>query len=208
VNIHPGSYRLMRINLDRRYMRPLAGKQTKESEGEKWLLQSIGELHDYAQKKGVRLFVETLPRREPDHWRNIEKGRLKTQKSRNVPVSALLKLAEKGYFICNDFMHTAADEISSDRNYLFGKLFTKTKKLALQTKLIHINTMQPPFNGTDCHIGILDKDFKKDVFPTRRQLIKLLSLFKDRDDVWVIPEPFSQHIENTKALIKMIKQIH
>jgi hypothetical protein len=83
----------------------------------------------------------------------------------------------------------------------------KTKKLALQTRLVHINTMPPPFNGTDGHLGILDKDFKKDVFPSREQIKLLLSSFSDRKDVWVIPEPFLDHVENTKALIKLIEEI-
>ncbi|MCH7951922.1 TIM barrel protein [Patescibacteria group bacterium] len=207
VNIHPGSYRLTRIDFDRECMRPVSGRETTSQEGNAVLFENTSLLHEYAQKRGVLFLVETIPAKEPMHWRDLVKGRLRTQDMRNVPVSVVEDLAAKGFFVCNDFMHTAMDVISDDRTYLFDQLFNTSKRLTRQTRLIHVNTMPPPFNGTDGHLGILKKDFAEDVFPSREQLKSLLSLFVDRDDVWAIPEPFSNHAENTKALEVMLEEI-
>lgn len=207
VNIHPGSYRLSRIDFNRKCVQPVPGRETTTSAGETVLFETVSLLHDFATKRGVLLLTETIPSREPGHWRDLTEGRIKTQDFRNVSVSTIQKLAEKGFFICNDICHTAADVISDDRDYLFDGLMTKTKRLAPQTRLIHTNTMPPPFNGTDGHLGIRDKDFEGDVFPSRNQLKTLLALFVDREDVWVIPEPFSDHVENTRALEEILEEI-
>ena len=207
VNIHPGSYRLSRVNLDRLFMRPIQGRETTESEGNMVLAENIQELTRYAQRRGVLFLVETVPAREPLHFRDLTSGRRRSQDMRNVPVSALVNLARPGFFICNDLCHTTMDIISDDRDFLFQQLLEKTKLLSDKTRLIHVNTMPPPFNGTDGHLGIRRQDFSEDIFPAREQLKQLLSLFVDRDDVWVIPEPFSDHIENTRALKKMIEEV-
>jgi hypothetical protein len=207
VNIHPGSYRLSRVNLDRLFFRPIPGREVSEATGSMVLHENIKELDTYAQKLGVHLLTETLPAREPMHWRSLIKGRLKTQDMRNVPVSQMVRLAQQGFFICNDLCHTAMDVVSDDRDFLFQQLLEKTKLLSDKTRLIHVNTMPPPFNGTDGHLGIRKQDFTEEVFPSREQMKQLLSLFVDRDDVWVIPEPFSDHIENTKALEELLEEI-
>lgn len=207
VNIHPGSFRLSRVNLDRLFFRPVKGRETSPEESYEILLENVEDLHAYARKRGVLFFVETLPAKEPMHWRDLLKGRLRTQEMLNVPVSQLELLAEKDFFICNDFCHTAMDVVSDDRDLLFDELFEKTKRLASQTKLIHVSTVPPPFNGTDGHLGILRQDFKRDSFPTREQMKQLLALFAGRDDVWVIPEPFSHHVENSRALEEILEEI-
>ena len=204
VNIHPGSYRLSTVNLNRLFMRPVPGRETSSREGEAVLRENISVLHEYAKKRGVILLVETLPAKEPMHWRDLAKGRMRTQDMKNVPVAAVEMLAENGAWITNDLCHTAMDIVSDDRTHLFAKLLEKTKRLAKQTRLIHANTMLPPFNGTDGHLGILDEDFKSGVFPSREQLVHLLSVFAHRDDIWVIPEPFSKNAENTLALEKLL----
>ncbi len=207
VNIHPGSYFLEELDLDRSQMRIIDGRITTSEEGRTVLIDNIQELHDYSSKQKVHLFTETIPSREPDHWRDMIKGRSKTHNPHNVPVSMLEHLAKLGLFITNDFCHTAADVISDNRDHLFQELFSKTKRLAPQTKLVHLNTMPEPFNGTDGHLGIRNEDFENDVFPTRDQLKQLLRLFKDRDDVWAIPEPFDHHIDNSKALEALLEEL-
>lgn len=207
VNIHPGSYQLVKLNLDKSFMRPVPGQETSKREGDATLFENVHELNNYAQKRGVLFLVETIPSREPLHWRNLIKGRLKTQDVRNVPVSVIKDLAQQGYFVCNDFCHTAADVVSEDREYLFTELLAKTQELAAQTRLVHVNTMPPPFNGTDGHLGIRRQDFTDHIFPSREQLKSLLSLFGDRDDVWAIPEPFSDQVENTRALEEIVDEI-
>ena len=207
VNIHPGSYRLSRVNLDRLFMRPIQGRETTPDAGNLVLAENMQELSEYAQKCGVLFLVETIPAREPMHFRDLTSGRRRSQDMRNVPVSELVKLTQQGFFVCNDFCHTTMDIISDDREFLFRELFRKTKRLAPQTKLVHLNTLPPPFNGTDGHLGIRRQDFTEDVFPTREQIKQLLSLFVDRDDVWVIPEPFSDHVDNTTALEELLEEI-
>lgn len=207
VNIHPGSYQLARMNLDRLFMRPIRERSISPREGEKILFENIAELHAYAKRRGTSLLIETLPKREPMHWRNLVQGRLRTQDMLNVGVSVIEKLADRGYFICNDLCHTAMDIISDDRERLYQTLFEKTKRLASQTRLVHINTLPPPFNGTDGHLGIRRQDFTEDVFPSREQMKQLLSLFVDREDIWVIPEPFADQVENTLALAALLEEI-
>ncbi len=139
------------------------------------------------------------------NFKDLAKGRLRAQNMENVPVVTVEKLAKKRFFVCNDFCHTAMDVISDDREFLFSELLAKTKRLAAQTRLIHVNTMLPPFNGTDAHLGILEEDFANRVFPSREQLVELLKVFTKRDDVWAIPEPFAKHVENSRALEEMLK---
>lgn len=207
VNIHPGSYLLLTLDLDKACMCLIEGQETAPEKGKKILLENLNELNLFAKSREVKLLVETLPSREPENYKDLVKGRLKTFDVKNVNLLQMVELAEQGVFICNDFCHTAAEIISDDRDYLFAKLLTNSKKLAKQTKLLHVNTMPPPFNGTDAHLGILNKDFNKGVFPDKEQLKQLLSLFVDRDDVWVIPEPYADHVENTLALIRLLEEI-
>ena len=207
VNIHPGSYRLSRVNLDRLYFRPIPGREVSDSDGNAVLHENIKELDAYAKDRGVVFLTETLPAREPMHWRDLIKGRLQTQDLRNVQVSQLIALAQQGFFICNDLCHTAMDVVSDDRDFLFQQLLEKTILLSKQTRLIHTNTMPPPFNGTDGHLGIRKQDFTEQVFPSREQMKQLLSLFVDRDDVWVIPEPYSDQVDNTAALEELLEEI-
>ncbi len=60
----------------------------------------------------------------------------------------------------------------------------------------------------DYHGSTTANDFKNPgTFPTRKKLIKLLGLFKHRDDVWVINEPTDHHVENYRALIRLISKL-
>ena len=72
--------------------------------------------------------------------------------------------------------------------------------------LIHITTSIPPFNGVDCHKGILKKDFNQKAVPNQKQLIKLLTIFKNKD-IWFIPEPKTEMIKNYQALKQIVKKI-
>lgn len=206
VNIHPGGYRLAKVDLDQETFTDM-GQEVSEADGEKALFDNLTILDQYAKSKNVLLLTETVPSRVNPHWYN-EQSRINNPLSvKEVRVKTMIKLSHKGFFITNDFTHTLADEISDDRDYLFDKLYQKTKALASQTKLIHVNTSKPPFNGTDTHNGILDEDFQQNVLPSKEQLIKLLTLFKKRNDVWLVPEPMRKHLENTKVLQKLVRKI-
>lgn len=204
VNVHPGNYRLVGLNLDEEFFVDL-GKEVPEKEGKAALFDNVRHLTDYARQKGVLFLTETVPSRYNMHWYN-DQTRLKPVNLKDPSVNTLIELSKEGNFITNDFCHTIADEVSDDTNYLFDKLRQKTIALAPKTKLIHLNTSRPPFNGTDTHNGVLDEDFLLNVLPNRNQIIELLGLFKNRNDVWLIPEPLEKHEENFQSLQKIVDQ--
>lgn len=188
VNIHPGSLYLQKLDLDQKQTTILYDREVDEDEAWKSLLRRSQELNEYAQELGILFLVETLPRNELKHGRDPS-GRVKVQEGKNISLEMIEKLAESGINITNDFCHTACQWNTQDREVLFQNLLGTTKRLARQTRLIHLNTMVPPLNGTDSHNGILEKDFAAGAFPSREQIKELLRIFKDRDDVWLIPEP-------------------
>lgn len=187
VNVHPGSLLLHKLDLDRKEIIVLPGREISESGAWESLLRRSRELEDYAKEKDVLFLMETLPKNEPTHFRDAT-GRLEPQEAGNIAPELVVKLAKAGILVTNDFGHTPMGWEGEDRDFLFAKLLSITKELAPQTRLIHLNTVVPPFNGTDSHNGILEKDFASGAFPNREQIIELLRIFKDRDDVWVIPE--------------------
>lgn len=188
VNVHPGSLILRSADLERKELKVLHGNEISLEKARSSLLQHTRQLHQYAQDKGVLFMVETLPKNELEHWRDLS-GRKNIQEAKNIPPEVIIEIAESGVSVCNDFGHTAASWVTDDPDVLFKNVYSVTKRLAPQTRLIHLNTVIPPFNGTDSHNGVLEKDFRAGVFPNRGQLKKLLQPFKERDDVWVIPEP-------------------
>lgn len=207
VNVHPGSLLLHTLDLDRKEIRVVPGREVSEREAWESLLSRTHELDTYARKNGVQFLVETLPKNEPEHWRDIT-GRNTAQEAKNILPETVVKLAEKGVLVTNDFAHTAMAWEGKDRDSLFANLLRVTKELAPQTRLIHFNTVVPPFNGTDSHNGILEKDFVAGAFPDRGQIIELLQIFKDRDDVWVIPEAeVPDMVDNYFAIKELVKAL-
>lgn len=188
VNIHPGSVLLKKLDFERLQLKALNIKAIPSNEAYRYLLRHAQQLHRYATERNVLFLVETLPKNEADHWRD-KAGRLSYYASGNVPPEMLIKLAREGIFITNDISHSLASWDDVAVAELFPRLYALSQKLASQTRLIHLNTICPPFNGTDSHNGVLKEDFEESVLPTREQIIKLLRLYKGRDDVWIIPEP-------------------
>ena len=207
VNIHPGSLKLKRLDLDKREMALLPGKGVTEAEAMASLIKRVTELHQEADKLGVRFLTETVPKNDMQHWRDMS-GRLNPQRTENISPEIIVELAEAGLWVTNDFGHTAAAWETEDKNWLWEKVWQVSQKLAEQTKLVHLNTIMPPFNGTDAHSGILEKDFEAGAFPNKQQVIELLRLFKNRDDVWVIPEPEEEDmVDNYKAILELVRQV-
>lgn len=202
VNVHPGNYCLVEMDLDRGCYGKISQFIPKE-QGLQTLLENVDILHKYALNRKVLFLVETVSCLDNPFWYD-EKTRLKPIDVGYVRVETLIVLASHGYFITNDLGHTLSDEISENREFLYQKLLEKTKQLAKQTKLIHPNTTKPPFNGTDTHNGLLDEDFKQNVLPTKKQLLEILKIFKKRNDVWLIPEPIKDHEKNYLELEKMV----
>ncbi len=206
VVVHPGSRKLIEIDLEKNEQQIKSEKITPLDLSNKVLFENCFLLDRYAQKRGVLFLMETILKLEPTVF-YTEERRLNLIKALNVNLDSLISLARQGLLIANDLSHTAMNIITDDRQFLFEQLIIVTKKLAKQTKLLHVNTTQPPFNGVDTHNGILLEDFEKGVFPNREQLKKILALFKNRDDVWLIPEPLEKMGENYLALKKLVEEI-
>lgn len=204
VNVHPGNYTLIKANLDKGALINL--KTTiSTKEGFKTLLENARLLDNYARKRNVLFLLETLPSRDYEVWYD-EKSRLNPQNLKAVSVSDLINLARFGFYIANDFCHTMCDVISENRNLLMSELLKKTDQLAPYTRLIHTTTSRPPFTGIDTHNGLTDADFSKNVMPSKKDYLKLLKVFKEKKDVWVVPEPLEDHIENYEIIKKMIEE--
>ena len=205
LNIHPGSYALRKLDLDNKVMTVLDCHILSPDELVATLSFQTKKLDAYAKSKGVMLLVETVPANEPAHWRD-DAGRDDVQKGYGISPDVLIELARDGRYITNDFGHTIASWVSEDRDFLAKKLEDVTIALASQTKLIHLNTVRPPFNGTDSHDGVTSEDFSRNVLPDKEQTIRLLALFKDRSDVWIVPEPQADRmVENYEEIARLVK---
>lgn len=208
VNVHAGSLRLKKLYLDKERLELDPQPAVDLVEAQASLLHRCQFLHQYAQSRHVLFLVETLPKYDSPQWSDLPLGRLNPQPTQNISPPTLFSLSSHGILITNDFAHLASswDDLSPQQLWLNTWRFTK--KLLAQTKLIHCNTVTPPFNGTDSHNGVLPQDFSAGVFPNQAQLIKLLSLFKHRDEVWIIPEPPAEvMVKNYLVLKQLINQI-
>lgn len=206
VNIHLGNYKLSLIDLEKHTMLPdLESKKIDINTAENTMSDSLQKLYKLADDLEVQLYVETVPAKiklnPPD--------RNKVTNQYSMPPSSLIKLAKKQkLLITNDISHTFSTKYDLPLKNLWQHLWSTTVALAPYTKLLHINTVVPPYNGTDSHHGITEDDFSlKGIFPTKERFKKILSLFKDRNDVWAINEPSQNHTKNYFALKKLLKSI-
>lgn len=188
VNIHPGALTLEKVNLDEMYARVIPNTEIKLKDGIETFRNNAVKLNNYAKDRNVLFLVETVPKNEAIKW-NDKTSRLSVQRSQNLPPEALLEAIDVGIYISNDIGHLISAWVSDDGDFLFKKMMDFSKKTKNYTKLIHLNTVIPPFNGTDSHNGILPADFSQNVIPNKKQLIEFFSLFENRDDAWVISEP-------------------
>jgi hypothetical protein len=207
VNVHPGSLRLKRLDLDAQTMGLVGEIGVTADRAWQSLDRRTSTLHQYGSSHGVLFLVETLPQNDVEHWRD-DSGRLRPQPAQNLSPATILKLAQNGRWVTNDIGHTAASWVTGDPNQLWQNVYVTSQQLAPQTKLVHLNTVHPPFNGTDSHGGVLPQDFAAGVFPNRHQILQLLRLFKHRDDVWIIPEPPAPlMVQNYRAIQQLIQEI-
>ncbi len=204
VNVHPGNYRQVYIDLNtNRYLKYIS--PVSQETGNKVLFENTKILHKYALKKNIIYTTETVPQKDNSIWYN-EETRLKPIDIGYVDNETVVELAQKGFYIANDFGHTICGLITEDRTILYDYLYKITTQLLLQTKLIHANTTRPPFTGVDTHNGLTDEDFSQNVLPDKNQLIDLLKLFKQKD-IWVLNEPLENHEQNYIILKNIIDQI-
>lgn len=206
VNIHPGGLRVKKTDLDSGTVEIAQLPEIDESTALQTLLTYLPQLHSFAKDKGVLFLVETLPQKDPSNIHDYQ-ARLNPVDVKAVSAKISLELVKNGLSITNDFSHTAMGFGESDPEVLWHKLLNFTQQTAYATRLLHINTIAPPLNGTDSHDGNTEADFAKGNFPSRSQVLELLSLFKNRDDVWAIPEPqIATMIENYRALQTLIAE--
>ncbi len=207
VNVHPGALKLKKLYLDENRMELVGEKTVNLDQAWQSLDRHIHTLHEYAQNRGILFLIETLPKNDVQNWPNLA-GRFNPQPTENISPDLIMKLAQSGQWVTNDFGHTAAAWATADLNQLWHNVYTVSQHLAPQTKLVHLNTVHPPFNGTDSHGGVLPEDFAVGVFPNRDQIIELLRLYKHRDDVWIIPEPPAEAmVANYHAIRALLQEI-
>jgi len=208
VNFHPESYRLNLLDLDKGKIKTLNLDEPIDREKSfDQLVFYLKKIKKYADTKGVIPFLETVPKCAVADFKDLKKGRLTPQACEGLETERFFQLGKMGFPICLDIGHTLGQLITEDKERLFNYLFSASQKMLDYIGLIHVTTNVFPFNGTDSHNGILEKDFRDGVVPNKEQLMKLLSLFKDKN-VWLIPEPYEKKmIENYFALGEIVKGI-
>jgi sugar phosphate isomerase/epimerase len=206
VNAHPGAQYVERINLDNFSQELVTENKTEQEESEKLLLEAAQLLQEYAQDRGVLFTIETLPGAEAP----IAHQRQSVYVPGNAPLDVMERIGTQGGHIANDITHTAGqvalDATSPDA--IWEGIVDFTKRTHTFTNVLHINTVSPPFNGSDSHEGITGQEFAQGNFPSRQQIKQFLSFFKDRDDVFVIPEPRAGTMqENYRALATLVAKV-
>ena len=204
VNIHPGARHLEKIDFAAQSQSLVPGAATPPDEAHSLLHAGVDEISAYARSKEIVLTVETLPGAEHANYERNQGW----YDAGSASLDDIRFLAEQGFSIANDVTHTAASLARTVKGsgQLWEELLAFTDGVAAQTKLLHINTLVAPFDGTDTHNGLLDEDWQVGAWPSRNQLIALLSLFRHRDDVHVIPEPSGDMQKNYRALRELVRR--
>lgn len=204
VNVHPGAASVEVINLDTKEQHMIDDHKTSPEESAALFLEHAKEVHEYASSKDVLLTVETLLGvemetvgvREPTYDPSI------------VSLETMKAFSEQGGYVANDITHTMAFlHAKLQREDVWSELMEFSLAVAPQTRLLHINTVVPPFNGTDSHNGVLDDDWEAGAIPSKDQLLEFLRIFAGRDDVFVVPEPEKDMTGNYRALHDLVNSI-
>ncbi|MEO6077966.1 MAG: TIM barrel protein [Candidatus Andersenbacteria bacterium] len=201
VNAHPGAEALETIDFTNWKQTMLEDKTTPEDIARNLFLQAAQELTAYAQSKQVLLTLESITARESA----INHDRFDIYDSGNMSLDALEEATKNGAWFANDISHTGTHLLVEHENKskAWEELINFSTRLAPRTRLIHMNIITPPYNGTDSHDGITDADFSQDTFPDKQGVIAFLQLFKNRGDVYVVNEPKGGVMGNFKALQKL-----
>jgi len=201
VNIHIGTAALEKIFFSTHSLEPVLGTEVPMEQAKQTAKETLLLLKDYAEKRSILLIVETVPSHNARQFLSSDSRKHNIFPTHGLSSFILEDIAKEiGVSVNNDLSHTAAELVTNSREELWKYVSARTKQLAPYTKLIHSNTLSEPFNGTDSHDGILDEDFSNNVFPTKQQFATLLSMFAQRNDVWIVNEPQNKHVENYNAL--------
>lgn len=203
VNAHPGAQEIETIDFTDWKQAMVAGKGTPPDISHRLFLEAATELTEYAHTKGVLLTIESITARESA----INHDRFDTYDPGNMPLPVLEQFAHTGGWFANDISHTGTHFLVSEQDQQIAekKLMEFASRMAARTRLIHMNLITPPYNGTDSHDGITDADFSQETFPTKQGVIEFLSLFKGRDDVYIVNEPKKDVAGNYIALAELAK---
>jgi len=205
VNIHPGVTTKTHLDFSKKIFKVV--QKTKNSAiGEQLFFEHIQVLDAYAKSRGVLLTVETVPTRVVTPWHGPRNT--PTTKMYEIPLETLQKAATLyGIAIANDFGHTAGNIIATSREHVWDFLRTHTKRMAPMTRLLHISFLEAPFNGTDFHDDLDNIHFLTgQTVPTYMQMQNLLQLFLNRNDVYALVEPPTDHQKNFRLLKNLVQK--
>lgn len=203
VNAHPGAQAIESIDFADWKQTLLPGNRTSLDTATKFFLEAGQELTEYANSKGVLLTIESITARESA----INHNRFDIYDPGNAPLSTLKEFTQRGGWFANDISHTGSNflVVQENTNAAWKNVMEFSASMAPRTRLVHMNVITPPYNGTDSHDGITDADFAQETFPSKQGVRDFLSLFQDRDDVFVVNEPRGDIGGNYLALAELAK---
>ncbi len=205
VNIHPGSRALVAIDFTREKFELKSAPIALETAHELFIIRAKS-LHEYAADRNVVFTVETVPSRVTNGWKGAQSRNNPTD-IYELPNDSVVGAAQSGIWVANDFGHTPATVISNNRTEVLEYLVSVTKILAPQTRLLHLNYIIPPYNGTDFHDQLdnplLDTDA---AVPNKTEMMALVKPFLHREDVWALVEPSTNHADNYFLMKQLLEK--
>lgn len=208
VNVHPGCAAKISIDIEKGATHVLS-KPISWDLATKTFLSCARTLDHYARRQNVVMTFETVPIRCLDEWYTglSRNDSVHVQNIYELPLESVVTASESGLWVANDFGHTAANVITENFREVWKYLKKITSQLAPKTRLIHLNFVTPPFNGTDFHDYLDNPLMETDqAVPNKKQMIELLRLFTGRDDVWILVEPNGRHAENYFLAQKIVEE--
>lgn len=198
VNIHPDLYSLLHVDFDTMDIR-VASDKADPIVQHKIFINNMLSLTDYASTRNVTLTVETVPMRDTPSWSwRAQRDRTNVIDIHQMPIGVLTDLSAQGVHIANDICHTASNLITDNRTAIWKFLKQTTQTLAPMTRLIHLGYLAPPYNGVDFHDSLANPIFETPkAIPSKTEMNDLLkNNFTNRDDIWILVEPKSDHVKN------------
>lgn len=208
VNIHPGGRILTKLDFIKEAF--IATPQSQDQKlCEEALAESLTILTNAAHGAGVTLCVESIPPYAPGApWSDLD-SRNHPVYNDQMPLVVLERLIPHTPHLgfANDLAHTAGQVITSSRNKVYEFLIQKTKALAAYTRLIHVSYTIAPYIGTDYHGDVYNPICKTPVVvPTTDELTQILSEFKNRDDIYALAEPKTDHVGNYRFIKNLLEK--
>lgn len=205
VNVHPDLYSLLQVDFETQNIR-IASEPADLTVAKDNFIKNFTTIRDYATAKSVLLTVETVPMRDTPSW-NPNRDRTQVIDIHQMPMDVIVDLSARGVAIANDLCHTACNLITNDRAAIKRFLFDTTKTLASHTRLIHLGYVVPPYNGVDFHDSLDNPVFNTmDAIPNKSEMIELLKIFSNRDDVYILVEPKTDHIKNYNLARELLEK--